>query len=150
MGVIRGTLAFFIIYLSAVEGYRILGVFPFAAKSHNIYFEALMKGLAKRGHQVDVISHYNIKNPPENYKIILDLSNTKEQEVFEMPITKAFDFQKNAITRLAKKFGNDLCELMGLEEMQRIFKNASKEQNYDLVVTEVIIVIRIIKILNWY
>lgn len=138
MDIIRGTLALFIFYLSMIEGYRILGVFPFAAKSHNIFLEVLMKGLAKRGHQVDVISHYDLKNPPENYKIILDLSKTRKQNVVEIPIEEVFGFQKNAASIIAKEFGNDLCDLMGLEEMQMIFKNSSKEQTYDLVVTEVI------------
>ncbi|XP_055904143.1 UDP-glycosyltransferase UGT5-like [Eupeodes corollae] len=41
-----------------INGYKILGVFPIASKSHFIFGEALMKGLAEKGHEVTVISPY--------------------------------------------------------------------------------------------
>lgn len=136
MNLVQNLLAFLILYTSTIDGFRILGVFPFAARSHNIFFEALMKGLAKRGHQVDVISHYKIGNPPENYKTILDLSEFRSQHVVDLSIEKAFDFKNNALSQIAKLYGNDLCELMKLEEMQHIFKNSSRERFYDLVISE--------------
>lgn len=40
------------------DGYRILGIFPLNGRSHMMMFEQLMKGLAKRGHQVDVVSTF--------------------------------------------------------------------------------------------
>ncbi|KAJ8954687.1 hypothetical protein NQ318_011379 [Aromia moschata] len=45
---------------------RILGVFPFAARSHYILGNALMRGLAEAGHDVTMISPHEEKNPPQN------------------------------------------------------------------------------------
>ncbi|CAG2057458.1 unnamed protein product [Timema podura] len=53
-----------------VDGARILGVFPHLAKSHFIMDEVLMKGLAARGHEVVVISHFPQSKPVANYKDI--------------------------------------------------------------------------------
>lgn len=50
------------------ESANILGVFHFNGKSHFIMFEALMKGLAARGHQVTVVSHFPQEKPLPNYK----------------------------------------------------------------------------------
>lgn len=52
---------------SGVQSARILGVFQFSGRSHFIMFEALLKELAARGHQVTVVSHYPQKPPLENY-----------------------------------------------------------------------------------
>ena len=49
------------------EGARILGAFDFNGKSHFIMFEALLKGLAARGHQVYVVGHFPQKKPIPNY-----------------------------------------------------------------------------------
>ncbi|GFG40253.1 hypothetical protein Cfor_10075 [Coptotermes formosanus] len=57
------------------DGARILGIFPSASPSHHIVFQAIMKTLAARGHQVTVISPDPLKEPTENYKDI-DLSFT--------------------------------------------------------------------------
>ncbi|XP_067012645.2 UDP-glycosyltransferase UGT5 [Anabrus simplex] len=46
---------------------RILGVFPHIGKSHFDVFEPLMKTLAERGHEVSVLSHFPLSNPPANY-----------------------------------------------------------------------------------
>ncbi|KAK7868261.1 hypothetical protein R5R35_000659 [Gryllus longicercus] len=46
---------------------RILGLFYFPARSHFIIFEPLLQELAKRGHQVDVVSHFPLEKPLSNY-----------------------------------------------------------------------------------
>ncbi|XP_014479946.1 PREDICTED: UDP-glucuronosyltransferase 2B15-like isoform X2 [Dinoponera quadriceps] len=53
------------------NGYRILGVFPFQGYSHWIMIEPLMEGLAQRGHQVDVISHF-----PRNKADLIHVTGT--------------------------------------------------------------------------
>lgn len=136
MEFIRNLLIILIVSQSTI-GYRILGIFPFAARSHNIFFEALIKGLAKAGHQFDVISHYEIENPPKNYRRILDLNEYQNQRVTDNEIEKAFEFDKNTIQHISTIYGNDLCEMMGSEKMQRIFQNSLKERSYDLVISEV-------------
>lgn len=56
----NGLVFYFLILLAFdfTEGYRILGVFPLPQKSHFIMYEKLMKGLAEKGHTVDVVSHF--------------------------------------------------------------------------------------------
>ncbi|XP_055848943.1 UDP-glycosyltransferase UGT5-like [Episyrphus balteatus] len=44
------------------DGYKILGVFPIASKSHFIIGDALMRGLAEKGHDVTVISPYPMRD----------------------------------------------------------------------------------------
>ncbi|CAB0035783.1 unnamed protein product [Trichogramma brassicae] len=50
------------------NGLRILGIFPLKMKSHFAMNEQLMKGLAAKGHQVDVYSHFPLDKPIENYR----------------------------------------------------------------------------------
>lgn len=56
--------------VSSVCSYRILGIFPHAAKSHYIVGDALMKGLAAKGHDVTMISPHKQSKPIKNYRSI--------------------------------------------------------------------------------
>jgi hypothetical protein len=49
------------------HGARILGVFPFPARSHLIVHKALMFELARRGHQITVVSAFPENKPISNY-----------------------------------------------------------------------------------
>jgi glucuronosyltransferase len=53
--------------LYATEGARILGIFPMPAKSHMIVHSALMKELARRGHEVTVFSPFPEKSSIPNF-----------------------------------------------------------------------------------
>jgi hypothetical protein len=53
--------------LYGTEGARILGIFPMPAKSHMTVHSALMKELARRGHEVTVFSPFPEKSPIPNY-----------------------------------------------------------------------------------
>jgi hypothetical protein len=54
----------FIACLGATDGANILGIFPMLSKSHMTVHSALMKELARRGHQVTIFSPF-----PEKYQI---------------------------------------------------------------------------------
>ncbi|XP_001600831.2 UDP-glucuronosyltransferase 2C1-like [Nasonia vitripennis] len=125
--------------LSVCSAYRILGVFPFNAKSHNIVFEALMKGLAKRGHQVDVISHFPLKRPLKNYNDIINLDGSMESLMnnYTIEFVSQFSSLLADVGIIAAEYGNRLCHFMGFEEMQKLIKNPPTDPPYDLVVTEV-------------
>jgi glucuronosyltransferase len=49
------------------HGARILGVFPFPGRSHLIVHKALMLELARRGHQVTMVSSFPESKPIPNY-----------------------------------------------------------------------------------
>jgi glucuronosyltransferase len=55
-----------ITYQSATEGANILGIFPMPIKSHMTVHSALVKELARRGHQVTVFSPFPEKYPIQN------------------------------------------------------------------------------------
>ncbi|XP_046736272.1 UDP-glycosyltransferase UGT5-like [Diprion similis] len=125
--------------ISSNEAYRILGVFPLNGKSHFVMFEQLMKGLAKRGHQVDVVSHFPLKKPFPNYSDVVDLSGTIPAVLNNM----TYDFVKSTLVNsavvplLATQFGGDLCDLMGHPRFRELIKNPPKDSSYDLVITEI-------------
>ena len=123
-------------YLNLCNTYRILGIFPFNGKSHNVIFDALMLGLANKGHKVDVISHYNIKNSTENLNLIINLDGSMEKTQNNYTLNDAIYFKthKGIIFDL---YGNRLCHLMGLKEMQDFIRNPPNDPPYDLVITEV-------------
>jgi glucuronosyltransferase len=50
--------------VAIIRGAKVLGVFPFPARSHLIVHKALMFELARRGHEVTVVSSF-----PENKAI---------------------------------------------------------------------------------
>ncbi|XP_033219246.1 UDP-glucuronosyltransferase 2B31-like isoform X1 [Belonocnema kinseyi] len=126
-------LLFIFSVIITTNGYRILGIFPMNSKSHNNMFEALMKGLEKVGHEVDVISHFELKNPPKNYKTIINLNGTTPVLVNNLTFENAAIMGNDPIPYIADVIGSKLCELMGLEEMQKIIKNPPP---YDAVITE--------------
>ncbi|XP_023717901.1 UDP-glucuronosyltransferase 1-8 [Cryptotermes secundus] len=73
--------------LTTSESAHILGVFPIPAKSHNIVFSALTRELARRGHQVTVISPFREKNPIPNLteiEVKLDLTDDFSGNLFNL------------------------------------------------------------------
>lgn len=53
------------------ESANILGLFIHPAISHFKAFQPLLRGLADRGHNVVVVSHFSEQNRPENYRELL-------------------------------------------------------------------------------
>lgn len=121
--------------LAITHAYNILAVFPFNGKSHNIMFEALAVGLAKRGHQVDVITHFPLKNPPPNYREVVNLKGTARDVVNSFTLKYALSLNYHLIYQISSFFGRDVCELMALDRMQKFIKNPPRA-SYDLVIVE--------------
>jgi glucuronosyltransferase len=57
---------------------RILGVFPCPSKSHLVVFTALTKELARRGHELVVVSPYPLSKPMANYTDIDIMSEMQD------------------------------------------------------------------------
>ncbi|XP_018055638.1 PREDICTED: UDP-glucuronosyltransferase 2B19-like isoform X1 [Atta colombica] len=121
--------------LSICHGYRLLGIFPFHGKSHFVMVEQLMKGLARKGHQVDVISKFPLKKPYPNYTDIVilptdvHLVNNMTYETMQQLITS------NPINAVSTWGGNELCKFLGNPEIKELSK--SKDPPYDAVFIEV-------------
>lgn len=123
--------------LSISEGYRFLGVFPFHGKSHFVMFEALMKGLARKGHQVDVISVFPLKKTYPNYNDIVKLQMPVQlvnNLTFELMHTMIIG---NVAQVVATMGGNDICKYLGEPEILELVKNPPKDPPYDAVLMEV-------------
>lgn len=125
------------IIASDTSAYRILGVFPLNGRSHDMMFEALMVGLAERGHQVDVVTHFPVKNPPSNYRTIVNLSGTLVDLVNNFTIEFVLGMADEVGYHVATNLGNKLCDLLGHEEIQHLLKNPPTDPPYDLLITEV-------------
>ncbi|XP_076375313.1 UDP-glucosyltransferase 2 isoform X5 [Megalopta genalis] len=127
----------FLTILSACHGYRILGLFPLNGKSHFMMFERLMKVLAKKGHQVDVVSTFPLKKPFRNYNDALVVSVTRQ---FINNITYLDMYTMSAMSAsssVANLAGNEVCETLSDPRIQQLAKNPPKDPPYDAVIVEV-------------
>lgn len=96
-----------------------------------------MKGLAERGHQVDVVTHFKTKSTNPNYREII-LENILGSAVNNLTAKEILYLGSMNIERLTYMAGLKLCELMEQPRLQEIIKNPPKNPPYDLVITEVI------------
>jgi len=76
-------LLFFVVllffYVSHCLSANILAFLPTFARSHYGGFQPLLKELAVRGHNVTVLSHFALNNPPPNYHHI-DVSKERPND----------------------------------------------------------------------
>lgn len=100
-------------------------------------FENLMKALARKGHQVDVVSPFPLKKPYPNYRNVVTIPVPRH---FMNNMTYA---EMNSMINtspghaIATILGNMVCESLGIEEFQKFFKSLPKDHPYDVVLIEV-------------
>ncbi|XP_012282472.1 UDP-glucuronosyltransferase-like [Orussus abietinus] len=116
--------------------YRILCIFPLHMKSHQTMFGGLIRGLVKRGHHVDEISHYPQKSSLENYRHVVNLDGTLPKLVNGISLEYANNISSDIIEFIAGTNGNKVCELLALDTMQKFIKDLPNGEPYDLVITE--------------
>ncbi|KAK9303610.1 hypothetical protein QLX08_004771 [Tetragonisca angustula] len=114
---------------SPAIGFNILGICPSASYSHQQPFQALMKALAARGHNVTMISTIPSKKPTENYEDV-DLSfSYRKADCTGLRHMGAF-----TILRKNMREANELCE-------EQLFSPAienliSRNKSFDAVIIE--------------
>ncbi|XP_011171057.2 UDP-glucosyltransferase 2 [Solenopsis invicta] len=124
-----------LLYLSICDGYRLLGLFPFQSKSHFAMAEQLIKGLARKGHQIDVVSSFPLKKPYPNYTdivtvpITIELVNKISYEIMKR------SFSVNPTYAIGTGAGNDLCKLLENPKIKELAQ--PKNPPYDAVIMEV-------------
>ncbi|XP_023247051.1 UDP-glucuronosyltransferase 2A3-like [Copidosoma floridanum] len=121
-----------------VDGLRILGLFPLHGKSHFSMCESLMKGLAAKGHQVDVYSHFPQKKPVPRYTDY-SLDGTLPAVVNNITYDYIQRFDSPNIKFMMEELANKVCELMSTSEFQKLFQRLEKNQPYDVVIMEVFV-----------
>ncbi|XP_065219732.1 UDP-glucosyltransferase 2-like [Planococcus citri] len=121
----------------ASDGFRILGIFPWPAKSHFSCNNAIMKSLIDTGHEVTVITSFPKHASAENYSSIIDVS---EEHMIRVG-RASFDewTSQNPFKLLDKgiKVIYPYCsKILNLPEIQRILN--SDEKLYDVVFVEIL------------
>lgn len=134
---------YFLILISAIatkyhiNGYRLLGIFPFQTRSHFVMFEAMLKNLARNGHQVDVISPFPLKKPHPNYTDLFEFSIGAPQFTNNFTYDQTKDASvKFPVLWITKFAGQDLCEGLALPGFQKLIHRTPKNR-YDAVIVEV-------------
>ncbi|XP_046482544.1 UDP-glucosyltransferase 2-like isoform X2 [Neodiprion pinetum] len=127
-----------LVFLAAcyvTNGARIIGVFPYQGRSHNIMFEPLMIGLARAGHTIDMISHFPPAEPVPGYNHI-NLKGSLPTYVNNVTASHARKVTTvgYGIGRLCGLISKQLCSLFETPQVQNILNTDVK---YDLMVTEV-------------
>ncbi|XP_055537534.1 UDP-glucosyltransferase 2-like [Wyeomyia smithii] len=112
----------------ATEASRILCIYPSPGRSHVMVGQALLKGLAERGHEVTMVSPFKLSKPVKNYREILvpvdDYVAKKTKEYLEKP--------PNMLTALPEMIGkmltfaNDTVNYPSFVEL--------KKEKFDLVI----------------
>lgn len=115
------------------SGARILGIFPHVARSHFVMSELLMKGLAARGHQVVVISHFPQKTRVPNYTDI-SLVGSMPSFVSTVSLDEIATGYIYTIVKILAELGVTGCEKT--LSHPPVIKLINSDEKFDLVVTE--------------
>lgn len=133
MSMLGTVLVFFLVSASFCNGYRILAIFPHKMPSHRGVLEPLAKALAKKGHQVDVISNYVLKEPFPNYTNVVDLPVPKTSPSEDYQVITDPDEDEKWLIEMNK----DMCELLGHPGVAELIKNPPTDPPYDLLIVHV-------------
>lgn len=114
---------------------KILGIFPFCAKSHYIMFEPLMIELARRGHEVVVISGFPQEEPLPG---LIDINGTGylSTAVNALDIGEHQKVPNNVFNVLYYMyiFIDDINKLFDIPEVKKLID--SDNESFDLIITE--------------
>ncbi|XP_063828978.1 UDP-glucosyltransferase 2-like [Ostrinia nubilalis] len=115
---------------------KILGIFPYDRKSHFIVFKVLLQELARRGHDVTIISHFPEENPPKNYH---DISLFIPKESKSRRRRSASTLERSYLNVIKggiylTRGGNENCKvLVANEEVQGLI---NRTEYYDVALIE--------------
>ncbi|XP_058054053.1 UDP-glycosyltransferase UGT5-like [Anopheles bellator] len=121
-------------FAPVVEGAKILGIFPTSARSHFIVGSALMKELARRGHEVTVINPFPQKKPLKNYR---DIDVSASEDILQKLIPNMFDMADQSVWESITKtyeFGHMITN-QSLRH-PNVVKLINSNEKFDLVVME--------------
>lgn len=126
------TLFISIVQIQYVTSLNILGIFPYQGKSHFFVHRVYLQELAKRGHNVTVISHFPEKDAPPNYH---DVSLAGSIKILEdaTPLKRSYAIIIKVGIFLTSA-GRENCEVMlANNNVQSLIKRRPK---FDIAVVE--------------
>lgn len=134
-------LLLFILNIVSNSSYNILGIFPMTGKSHILFFQPILKGLAEKGHNVTVLSHFPLKENLETYKdIVIGDSKFFHDQVSKSPLYNLHEVDKTSRKTMYTTFlflasiGEGSCEILFESESVKNFIKADNQ--FDVVITE--------------
>jgi len=95
-----------------------------------------MKELARRGHQVDVVTHFPLEKPIPNYKDI-SIKGSLPQVMNNVTATDIKDISVPSVSKLVEVGGDNVCNLLSHPKIQELIKNPPQDPPYDIVIQEV-------------
>ncbi|XP_049309950.1 UDP-glucosyltransferase 2-like [Bactrocera dorsalis] len=126
-------LGLFCTLVPASYSLKILGLFPHAGISHFHFFHPLMRGLAEKGHDVTVLSHFPDKSPPPGYKDLPLKGELLQSLNMELVATQHF-YSHFMEFYLLTHFGKHDCNAtLHSEALAQVLR---ERQHYDVVIIE--------------
>lgn len=114
---------------------KILGAFPFPWRSHFVMYGKLMKELALKGHEVDVISAFPLVKSIPNYRDI-DIRTVGMEFLYNnVNYTMYKAFRSLVVNDVVKVSGIDPCDSLNHPNVQKVLN--MKKGAYDVIVMEV-------------
>ncbi|XP_050344522.1 UDP-glucosyltransferase 2-like [Nymphalis io] len=111
---------------------NILSILPYHGKSHFFVFKVYLQELAKRGHNVTVISHFPQDDPPKNYHDI-SLAGSIDAIEDNLPFHRSF-FSILEVGIYLTNSGKVNCDIMlANKDVQKLVKDKPK---FDVIVVE--------------
>jgi glucuronosyltransferase len=122
------------VYIGDSEAERILAVFSFNGKSHFGMFEALLKGLVARGHQVYVVGRFPQKKPIPNYTdISVEGSFLTIINNFTIEFVREFGYIK--LLNFMWTTNLEMCRIV--LEHPNVQELINCDEKFDLIITQI-------------
>lgn len=117
-----------------VNTLNILGIFPYEGKSHFFVFQPYLLELAKRGHNLTIISYFPQKTAPDNYHDInLGGKSPIKENVFSLDRSNYY-WDVIKIVLFVIEAGTVNCQIMLADDnVQDLWKSNAK---FDLAIVE--------------
>lgn len=131
----------FMMFAGACQGFKVLALLPYPGKSHHMVFEPVLDELARRGHQVTVVSFFPSATPHANRRDVslvglaplnvevVDLRDFDDSSLFARKFSTQFNLGSNLMD-----FNLKLCEKLLYSDVFEEF--VKTEGAYDVVLTE--------------
>lgn len=136
MSIIR-SLCILSVLLYNVNAYRILGVFSHPGISHFAVFQPLLQELAKRGHDVTVISSFPLKHSISGYRDV-DFSKDVENmlQIFQLKdLPPGGKIPKFLGVQMVKRFAEEACgRILASKKLHDFLKEDHTQ--FDVIISE--------------
>ncbi|XP_065159496.1 UDP-glycosyltransferase UGT5-like isoform X4 [Atheta coriaria] len=118
-----------------VDSASILAVFPYAGKSHFHVFQPILQELAKRGHEVTVITHYPQKTPLKGYT---DISVAAKESFSEnvVDLEGVLTAGTWSMIQAVASLGKETCDNLNHPNFDKFLKTKGLKKKYDLMLIE--------------